>query len=247
MPFKRIPISFDTFNQIKKEQSHFWTWLAEEKKGPRREKLVKCRCDLCRTEHWVYWRWVKHGRSKSCANCTKKPVNFADLNEALRREGISWKVANVTRAATRRKTGEKSGMRSYWCTCVKCGGSRWIPWATIKARRLSQCRACSGKERATYVDPIDKNLRSRWNKLRTHKDTKHVPVAWSDFESFRQWSRASGFKLGLRLIRKKKSLPYSPENCLWVESKHVRTWDRKNLTPKPKINYERNWARPKAG
>ena len=40
---------------------------------------------------------------------------------------------------------------------------------------------------------------------------------WEDFYAFYEWAIESGFSAGLALIRKDRTVPFSPENCEWVD------------------------------
>lgn len=75
-------------------------------------------------------------------------------------------------------------------------------------------------------------LYSRWQKMRrrclpnskTHKkwyyDTGiYVDEAWAEYEPFRQWALANGFKQELELDRINPYGPYSPDNCRWISHK----------------------------
>ena len=50
---------------------------------------------------------------------------------------------------------------------------------------------------------------------------------WKDFEVFEAWAKECGWKISFVLRRYDKTLPFSPENCFWVERKgvHERTWE----------------------
>ena len=54
---------------------------------------------------------------------------------------------------------------------------------------------------------VDGNGDPRW---------KGLEVGFRDWQHFREWSLANGFRKGLVLDRKDEALGYVPENCQWI-------------------------------
>ena len=53
---------------------------------------------------------------------------------------------------------------------------------------------------------------------------------WDDFQSFREWSMANGYRSFLSLNRLDNDGPYSPSNCAWSTDREQSNNTRRNLT-----------------
>jgi hypothetical protein len=119
----------------------------------------------------------------------------------------------------------------------------------IKINRDYYCKSCGVYHRTlidrkrkefdySKLDwPNNKNnprnsLYERWQQMRkrclpnskTHKKWYYdigiyVDEIWTEYEPFRQWALANGYKQELELDRINPCGPYSPDNCRWVTHK----------------------------
>jgi hypothetical protein len=50
----------------------------------------------------------------------------------------------------------------------------------------------------------------------------HLDPAWADFNAFRAWARAAGYRPGYWLRRRVSAAGYTPENCYWRPARRRR-------------------------
>lgn len=70
------------------------------------------------------------------------------------------------------------------------------------------------------------------------KKREYVPE-WEEYAPFQQWCEESGYQSGMVLVRKKKELPYGPDNCFWGS----RTSTKNKDTDSWQDDFCRRWAR----
>jgi hypothetical protein len=155
-----------------------------------------------------------------------------------------------------KKVGSANG--SVWQFRCDCGKSveRKLSQVkrTIKRGYVPKCDTCpdAGKHggAGTRLHTIWINMRNRCQQPSSSRFACYggrgirVCDDWQDFETFRKWATASGYKEGLSIERVDVDGNYEPSNCAWIEPHQQRhnkqnsrklTWNGKTLAP-------RQWA-----
>ena len=73
------------------------------------------------------------------------------------------------------------------------------------------------KARISYLPEMRESehgsrLYSYWKKV---KDSTDSPE-FKDFPSFYKWAMDADYSIGAKLYRRDATLPYSPDNCVWI-------------------------------
>lgn len=233
--FKNKAVTTSEFAEYKLKHGNKWKFLNKEVVRKKAKKVL-CRCELCGQDHWVFWRWIREGRSLNCKNCFRRP-NLKEVNDRLQAEGKFVRINDVYRTR-KTKLGRNVGAREYWVTCTACGSSRWLLWSHVSSmsRCGAGCRSCAMRAKVAGVpnkpSQVEQDFRKRWYRLSCLKDKPGVE--WQSYEEFKDWCFSNGYALGRKLGRRKRHLPYGPSNCKFIDTlnmrKYVKNADRNRIS-----------------
>ncbi|MEI7832813.1 MAG: hypothetical protein WCJ56_06430 [bacterium] len=108
----------------------------------------------------------------------------------------------------------------YPCQC-SCGQERLISGGSLINGNSQSC-GCLRRERCQarrQVPVEEQRLRALWRKIRGTADKRACCPEWQkSYEVFREWSLTHEYAPTLYLSRVDMTLPYSADNCVWVEA-----------------------------
>lgn len=156
-----------------------------------------------------------------------------------------------------------SGSITWRCKC-DCGKEVVISGKALRRGEAKSCGctrnekiAAVGKKNATHGERHTK-LYSQWSSMKARcSNPAHnryelyggrgiaVCAEWANnFEAFRDWAIANGYRDGLTIDRKDTDGPYSPENCRWATQKEQQNNRRNNrrITYGGKSQTLQQWA-----
>lgn len=167
------------------------------------------------------------------------------MNEDMAQMQTSWPLVTVGRGS-RVYAGERNGRLTVigrlgrqgynWTYRVRCDCGVEKDVLSAYFRHHIQCWACAHIEGANKRRTHGASVRGKteklylaWKGMRTRCENpkahsykwygaKGVAVCddWCDFETFRTWAHANGYKEGLSLDRLDTAMGYSPSNCVYV-------------------------------
>ena len=125
------------------------------------------------------------------------------------------------------RVGTKGIMPQFLVRC-RCGVERVVGSNSI--RRSGGCKKCYGvaKRKDGATRRLDEPAYAPWQAMRDrcnpgNKCSKYwagrgvtICQEWADFDSFKVWAYASGYRKGLSLDRINPRGNYEPSNCEWV-------------------------------
>lgn len=119
-----------------------------------------------------------------------------------------------------------------WICRCDCGTVRRVHSRCLRVGETKSCgclhRELLSKRSKTHGNSLDPTYTAWAGMHRRCSDQRmaryggrgiRVCDEWSDFETFRQWSYASGYAKGLSLDRVNNDGNYSPDNCRWATRK----------------------------
>ena len=201
-----------------------------------------CKCPHCGREFIVNKNSIISAKVKSCGCKNRKgyeitSTSYPAANNFINHSGKTVNGINIIRYCGK----TNSGHVIYECRC-HCGRvfHAWI--ADILTGKTLSC-GCMLKfnPKNSYRN---KELSSKDNLYHIYKKVISIKSAykndymtcdeWTDFEfgfiRFHDWAISSGYKSGMQILRKDIKMPYSPENCIFVDSKiSVRYKDNNHL------------------
>ena len=118
------------------------------------------------------------------------------------------------------------------CECVcECGAARVVASSDLHASRTKSCGCLNAEQRRvsslTHGDS-KKRLFKIWAQMierckpglaqsRNYGDRGiHVCREWQNYEGFREWALANGYRDDLTIERMNVDGNYSPSNCIWI-------------------------------
>lgn len=128
----------------------------------------------------------------------------------------------------------RKGKYRYWLCKCECGNNKWIYAASLLSGTGTSC-GCYRSEvmssRMSKPDGIKKeklyriylgiltrcyNPKSNNFHLWGGKGIKMCDEWNNDYQAFREWALANGYKEGLSIDRRKADKDYEPSNCRWI-------------------------------
>ena len=130
--------------------------------------------------------------------------------------------------------GKRTVKRNLECLC-DCGTTVYTNLSTIRQGQSKSC-GCYKKEKATTHGDTGKPLNNVFKLMHQRCYNKQCPAyanygqrgivvcdEWHDYETFKKWAIAAGYKKGLQIDRKNPVIDnYAPENCRWIPQTNDR-------------------------
>ena len=114
-------------------------------------------------------------------------------------------------------------------TRCECGTEKEMFLTMLRSGDALSCGCYHKEVITTHGQSQDDPLYRVWTNMRSRcndPNAKYYPEyggrgikvcpTWNDYEAFRAWAIADGYREGLTLDRQNNSLGYSPTNCRWV-------------------------------
>lgn len=136
--------------------------------------------------------------------------------------------------------------RYYLCTC-DCGKDKWVNARSLITGKSVSCGCYRNEQlskKMSKPDSIKKGklfiiycgMRSRCYNMKSNNfhlwGGKGVSICeeWiNNYEAFRDWALANGYKEGLSIDRKESDKNYEPSNCRWITQRENSSKGKMNL------------------
>ena len=142
-----------------------------------------------------------------------------------------------------RMAGRDKHKSVLWCCRCECGREVVVFGGHLRNGSSKGCRSCAARERATTHGGTGTRLHNAWfnMRMRCGNENNHkykiyggrgiqVCVEWKEnFEAFRDWALANGYKRGLTIDRINNDGDYEPDNCRWATMKQQARNTRNNV------------------
>lgn len=174
-----------------------------------------CRCD-CGNEKVIQGKNLRQGSVKSCG-CKQWAPKYDLKGKRFGR-------------LTAIKLGKVEGKKGvFWLCRCECGNEKWIsPHQLLRGK--TKCCGCTlpkihgGKGTRLYTIWVDMKMRCQNPNDISYKNYGgrgiHICPEWlHDFDTFRTWALAHGYRADLSIDRIDNDGNYEPKNCRWATAK----------------------------
>ena len=211
--------------------------------GRRLDSHYRCRCIVCGHEHTPSERALLRGTKCRCQelkdkiDTMQKTLNL-EYPTSIRFTDRSGEVVNgieVLRYAGR----NKSGVIYYVCRC-HCGNEFITAMPSLRRGNSLSCGCSKSRNSPVRQNSISGTKKHKIYKLyidmcriKTQYRNKYdICPEWNDhvegFNNFQKWAYENGYSEGKNILRKNVKLPYSPDNCILLDSSLAHKFSDRN-------------------